>query len=234
MVQSSRQPGADPPAPRLVVARVPSCYAVLAKGPAHIVEGRAVAVVRPSVRSLQFLARLRRPRDGRAADRFSQREEVGVVAHGGSPSLSVGAFRVGVPRRWRAQPPRFGQPPSCCCQPRGSYRFGQPICGSLATHAASRVDRYALRCAPGAESNAPRALRGPRWALKCEEPSTQRSQETCRLRTDPDASGSIAGKSACQAPARAVKPCAAVQPRAAHNASQASTVTTVPYHIEAG
>ena len=78
-----------------------------------------------------------------------------------------------------------------------------------------------------------RRWRGPRWALKSEEPSPQRSQETCCLRTYPHPSGSIAGKSACQAPARAVKPCAAVQPRAAHSPSQASTVTTVPYHIEA-
>ena len=77
----------------------------------------------------------------------------------------------------------------CCCQPRGSHRFGQPICGSLATHAASRVDRYALRCAPGAESKSGWALRGPRWAIKREEPSPQRSKETCRLRTDLDASG---------------------------------------------
>ena len=233
MVQSRRQPGADPPSPRLVVARVPRCYAIFPKGPAHLVEGRAVAVVRPSVRPLQFLGGLRRPGDGRAADRFSQREEVGVVAHDGSPSLNRGCLSrpSAAPMAcWLAQ---AGQPPILLLPTRGSHRFGQPICGSLATHAASRVDRYALRCAPGAESKSGWALRGPRWALKSAEPSPQRSQETCCLRTDLDASGF----DRCQKHRQSrlcVKPCAAVQPLVPRDALRHPTVTTVPYHIEAG
>ena len=82
MVQSSREPGADPPASRFVVARVSRCYAIFAKGPAHLVERRAVAVVRPAVWSFVILDGLLRRLYGRAADRFSQREEVGVVPHG--------------------------------------------------------------------------------------------------------------------------------------------------------
>ena len=89
MVQSSREPGADPPASRLVVARVPSCYAVLPKGPAHLVEGRAVAVVRPAVWSFVILDGLLRRLYGRAADRLPQREEVGVVANGAGRGCGV-------------------------------------------------------------------------------------------------------------------------------------------------
>ena len=120
MVQSSCQPGADPPASRLVVARVPSCYAVLTKGPAHLVERRAVAVVRPAVWSFVILDGLLRRLYGRAADRLPQREEVGVVPHG------IGA---GQPLLAASHPHRFGQPD------RGSFLMLADVC----------VDPYALR-----------------------------------------------------------------------------------------
>ena len=192
MVQSSREPGADPPASRFVVARVSSGHSIFTKGPAHLVERRAVAVVRPSVRSLQLLARLRRPCDGRAADRFSQREEVGVVAHDGSPSLSVGAFRARVSRRWRAG---LGQAPYWLLpKPRLSELWAAELWVPRDTHADICV---VPACAQRAQSYSPRrsemALRGQRRGLS--NPPSRRNKGPKRCAPSPDASirpGSIA------------------------------------------
>ena len=120
MVQSSREPGADPPASRFVVARVSSGHSIFTKGPAHLVERRAVAVVRPAVWSFVILDGLLRRLYGRAADRLPQREEVGVVPHG------IGA---GQPLLAASNPHRFGQPD------RGSFLMLADVC----------VDPYALR-----------------------------------------------------------------------------------------
>ena len=121
----------------------------------------------------------------------------------------------------------------CCCQPRGSHRFGQPICGSLATRAASRVDRYAAarqyyaRGAGEAEALERPALGSQiRGAVTPTVPG-----DVLRLRTHPFVPARR-WQSACGAPCQAVKPCAAVQPRAAHNALQPLTVTTDSYRVE--
>ena len=67
-----------------------------------------------------------------------------------------------------------------------------------------------------------------------QEPSPQRSQETCRVRADLDASGLDRCQKHRQSRLCTVKPCAAVQPFVPRDALRLPRVTTVPYHIEAG